>query len=219
MILRLAATGKPVVVVLVGGSAITMDKVNAIVDVWYPGESGGEAVAEILTGRYNPSGKLPITFPRTEGQLPLIYNHKPTGRGDDYSDGSGQPLFPFGYGLSYTDFEYSNAVLSKKQISATESASISFKIKNTGKFDGSEIAQLYLYDELASVVRPVKELKAFQRVFLKAGEEKEISFSLTPEMFTLLDENLKIVTEPGFFRIMIGSSSKDIRLRERIEIK
>ncbi|MCK9618537.1 MAG: fibronectin type III-like domain-contianing protein, partial [Lentimicrobiaceae bacterium] len=158
-------------------------------------------------------------FPRTEGQLPLIYNHKPTGRGDDYSDGSGQPLFPFGYGLSYTDFEYSNAVLSKKQISATESASISFKIKNTGKFDGSEIAQLYLYDELASVVRPVKELKAFQRVFLKAGEEKEISFSLTPEMFTLLDENLKIVTEPGFFRIMIGSSSKDIRLRERIEIK
>ncbi len=223
MILRLAATGKPVVVVLVGGSAITMDrwidKVNAIVDVWYPGEVGGEAVAEILTGRYNPSGKLPITFPRTEGQLPLIYNHKPTGRGDDYSDGSGQPLFSFGYGLSYTDFEYSNAVLSKKQISATESASISFKVKNTGKFDGTEIAQLYLYDELASVVRPVKELKAFQRVFLKAGEEKEISFSLTPEMFTLLDENLKTVTEPGFFRIMIGSSSKDIRLRERIEVK
>jgi beta-glucosidase len=223
MILRLAATGKPVVVVLVGGSAITMDrwidKVNAIMDVWYPGEVGGEAVAEILTGKYNPSGKLPITFPRTEGQLPLIYNHKPTGRGDDYSDGSGQPLFPFGYGLSYTDFEYSNVVLSKKQISATESASISFKIKNTGKFDGTEVAQLYLYDELASVVRPVKELKAFQRVFLKTGEEKEISFSLTPEMFTLLDENLKTVTEPGFFRIMIGSSSKDIRLRERIEIK
>jgi len=223
MILRLAATGKPVIVVLVGGSAITMDrwidKVNAIVDVWYPGEAGGEAVAEILTGKYNPSGKLPITFPRTEGQLPLIYNHKPTGRGDDYSDGSGQPLFPFGYGLSYTDFEYSNVVLNKKQISATESASISFKIKNTGKFDGAEVAQLYLYDELASVVRPVKELKAFQRVFLKAGEEKEISFSLTPEMFTLLDENLKTITEPGFFRIMIGSSSKDIRLRKRIEIK
>jgi beta-glucosidase len=215
MILRLAETGKPVLVVLFGGSAITMDKwldkVNAVLYAWYPGEAGGEAIADILFGNANPSGKLPITFPMNEGQLPLTYNHKPTGRGDDYADGSGQALFPFGYGLSYSDFEYSN--------SRVEGYTISFDIKNTGKYDGEEVVQLYIHDEIASAVRPVKELKAFQRVKLKGEEQKRISFTITPSMLQMLNEKMQWVTEPGIFRVMIGSSSKDIRIREMIEIK
>lgn len=223
MILSLAETGKPIVVLLVGGSAITMeswkDKVNAIIDVWYPGEAGGEAIAEILTGKSNPSGKLPITFPVSEGQLPLVYNHLPTGRGDDYTDETGQALFPFGYGLSYTWFEYSDLSLDKKQMTTTDTLLVSFNLKNTGDYDGDEIVQLYIYDELSDYARPVKELKGFQRVILKKGEEKKVTFILTPDVFSVLNKELKKVTEPGFFRIMIGSSSKDIRLRNRIEIK
>ncbi|MFA5325944.1 MAG: alpha-L-fucosidase [Bacteroidales bacterium] len=205
MILRVAETGKPIIVVIVGGSAITMndwiDKVNAVLDVWYPGEAGGEAIAAILTGENSPSGKLPITFPLNEGQLPLYYNHLPTGRGDDYNDGTGLPLFPFGYGLSYTSFEYSNLICDNEKVS--------FNLKNSGGMDGEEVVQLYFYDEFSDYVRPIKELKGFQRVFLKAGKQKKVEFQLTPDMFS----------EPGFFRIMIGSSSKDIRLREKIEIK
>lgn len=210
MIRRLAATGKPVVVVLFGGSAITMsnwlDKVNAVLYAWYPGQAGGEAIAETLFGNSNPSGKLPITFPVHEGQLPLTYNHKATGRGDDYADGTGQALFPFGYGLSYTSFEYSNARVNNNIIS--------FNIKNTGRHDGDEVVQLYIRDEIASVARPVKELKVFQRISLKPGEEKAISFTITPSMLTMLNEKMQWVVEPGLFRIMIGSSSKDIRIRE-----
>ena len=147
-----AATGKPVVVLLVGGSAITMnnwiDKVPAIVDVWYPGEEGGHAVADVLFGDYNPAGRLPITFPVHEAQLPLVYNHKPTGRGDDYNNLSGLPLFPFGYGLSYTTFEYSDIKLSRNNINKADSTTVSFTIKNTGKRDGDEVAQLYFLDLL-----------------------------------------------------------------------
>ena len=223
LIRLLGNSGKPLVVVLVGGSAITMESwlgyANAVVDVWYPGEMGGEAVAEVLSGRYNPAGRLPITFPLREGQLPLVYNHKPTGRGDDYVDGSGQPLFPFGYGLSYTTFEYSDALLDKRQMAASDTAVLSFTLKNTGSFDGEEVVQLYIRDELASVSRPVKELKGFQRVFLTAGEELQLSFDITPEMLSMLNEDMETVVEPGFFRIMIGGSSKDVRVRERIEIK
>lgn len=222
LILRLAETGKPLVVVLAGGSAITMerwlDRVNAVVDVWYPGEMGGEAVAEILTGKYNPAGRLPITFPMREGQLPLVYNHKPTGRGDDYVDGSGQPLFPFGYGLSYTTFEYSAAALDKRQMGVSDTTIISFTLKNTGAFDGEEVVQLYIRDELASMARPVKELKGFQRMFLRAGEERRLAFAITPEILSMRNEDMKMVVEPGFFRIMIGGSSRDVRLRERVEL-
>lgn len=222
LINSIAKTGKPIVIILVGGSAISMQNwianANAIVDVWYPGEAGGEAIAELLAGDENFSGKLPITFPMSEGQLPLSYNHKPTGRGDDYLNESGQALFPFGYGLSYTQFDYSSPAISKARIRAGETSKIEFKIKNTGNYDGDEVVQLYIYDELASVVRPIKELKAFKRVHLKAGEEKSLSFDLRPSMFEMLDESMKKVIEPGFFRIMIGSSSKDCRIRERIEI-
>jgi beta-glucosidase len=223
MIKRIAATGKPVVVLLVGGSGITMSnwlhKTNAVLDVWYPGEAGGAAVADILFGDRSPSGKLPITFPVFEGQLPLVYNHKPTGRGDDYTNLTGQPLFPFGYGLSYTTVAYSDLQMSKPVIKANEELQLRFTVKNTGKYTGDEVVQLYLHDELASVARPVRELKGFQRVTLKPGEQKQLSFTITPEMLTLLDVNLKPVIEPGTFRIMIGSSSVDIRLRTLFEVK
>ena len=223
LIKAVAATGKPVVVLLVGGSAITMrnwiDKVNGIVDVWYPGEEGGHAVADVLFGDYDPAGRLPITFPLDESQLPLVYNHKPTGRGDDYYNLSGLPLFPFGFGLSYTTFEYSNMQLHQNNISEKDSAIVTCTIKNTGSKDGDEVVQLYIHDVLASVARPVMELKGFQRIHLNAGESKEVSFAITPEMLSMLDKDLKTVIEPGDFRIMIGASSRDIRLKETLTVK
>ena len=190
-----------------------------MVDVWYPGDAGGLAVADILFGDRNPSGKLPITFPVSEAQLPLVYNHKPTGRGDDYTNLTGQPLFPFGYGLSYTSFEYTGLQLDKPVIQAGESLTLRFTLTNTGKYKGDEVVQLYLRDELASVARPVKELKGFQRLTLAPGEEKEVKFDITPEMLTMLDINMNEVIEPGKFRVMIGSSSIDIRLRQVFEVK
>ena len=223
MINRIAASGKPVVVVLTGGSAITMAKwinnVGAIIDGWYPGEEGGHGMADVLFGDYNPAGRLPITFPVTEGQVPLVYNHKPTGRTDDYSDLTGQPLFPFGFGLSYTSFEYRDLEIDKLHLTKNESALIHFKLKNTGNRDGDEVVQLYIRDLLSSVSRPVKELKGFQRIHLDAGEEKTVSFNLTPDLLEMLNDKMERIVEPGGFRIMIGASSNDIRLREIIEVK
>ena len=221
LIKHAATLGKPVVVVLVGGSAITMDNwiddVDAVLMAWYPGEAGGLAIADLLLGTRNPSGKLPITFPRNEGQLPLVYNHYPTGRGDDYVDGTGQPLFPFGYGLSYTSFEYGDLKLSRSTFASKDTVLVTFSVKNTGAVSGEEVVQLYAHDELASIARPVKELKGFQRVALAAGESKTVTFKLNASMFAFPNEAMEEVTEPGMFRIMIGGSSKDIRLRALIE--
>ncbi|MBK6344082.1 MAG: glycoside hydrolase family 3 C-terminal domain-containing protein [Flavobacteriales bacterium] len=221
LIKRMVATGKPVIVVLVGGSAITMDNwiddVDAVLMAWYPGEAGGLAIADLLLGNRNPSGKLPISFPRNEGQLPLIYNHYPTGRGDDYVDGTGHPLFPFGYGLSYTSFEYSDLKLDRTTFSAKDTVLVTFTVKNTGAVAGEEVVQLYAHDELASIARPVKELKGFQRVALRPGEAKTVTFKLHASMFAFPNAEMKEVTEPGMFRIMIGGSSKDIRLRAMVE--
>ncbi len=220
LIRKVAATGKPVIVVLVGGSAITMsnwiDDADAIVDVWYPGEEGGNAVADVLLGDYNPAGRLPITFPIHEGQLPLVYNHKPTGRGDDYHNLTGLPLFPFGYGMSYTSFLYSDIRIDSDTIPKHGTATVSFEIANTGEFDGDEVCQLYITDELASVARPVLELKGFQRIHLKRGEKRHVSFRIRKEHLLMLDKEMKEIVEPGAFRIMIGSSSRDIRLRTRL---
>ena len=223
MISQLAATGKPVVVVLVGGSAITMtnwiNNVSSILDVWYPGETGGNAVADVLFGDHNPSGRLPITFPVFEGQLPLVYNHKPTGRNDDYSDLTGQPLFPFGFGLSYTKFEYDNLNFSKQKIKTGESTIVKFRIKNTGNLEGDEVVQLYIRDMVSSVAQPIKQLKGFQRIHLNAGEHKELSFLITPDLLKILNDKMKWVVEPGEFRIMIGASSKDISLRDILQVE
>ncbi len=195
-----------------------IDNVNSIIDVWYPGEVGGEAVADVLFGDYNPAGRLPITFPIDEGQLPLYYNHKPTGRGDDYINLTGQPLFPFGFGLSYTKFEYSNLIFDKTEINQDENLTARFKIKNIGNLEGDEIVQLYIKDLYASVARPIIELKGFQRIHLNPGEIKEVKFVVTPELLSMLDKDLNRVVEPGDFRIMIGSSSKNIKLRGTISV-
>ena len=222
MIQQLAATGKPVVVLLSGGSAITMsswlDKVQAVADVWYPGEEGGNAVAAVLFGDYNPAGRLPITFPMAEGQLPLTYNHAPTGRNDDYADLSGKPLFPFGFGLSYTTFDYTDMEIARQNINPADSTTVSCTVKNTGTLDGDEVVQLYITDVVASVARPVMALKAFKRIHLNAGEAQKVQFSITPDMLSLLDKDLKPVVEPGDFRLMIGVSSEDIRLRGILKV-
>ena len=218
LIQRVAATGKPVVVVLVGGSAITMsrwiDRVGAVLMAWYPGEQGGHAIADVLLGDANPGGRLPITFPISEGQLPLAYNHKPTGRGDDYVDLTGHPAFPFGFGLSYTSFAYRDLRIAPSARGAT----ISFRVKNTGARAGDEVPQLYVQDVLASVARPVMELKGFTRVRLAPGEERDVTFTLDARDLRFLDERMRWIVEPGTYRILIGASSMDIRLRGDLEI-
>ena len=223
LISAMAATGKPVVVLLVGGSAITMgnwmNKVQAIATCWYPGEQGGHAVTDLLSGKFNPAGRLPITWPLHESQLPLVYNHKPTGRGDDYNNLSGQPLFPFGFGLSYTSFTYNNSRLSSYTIRNTDSILFRCSIRNSGSVDGEEVVQLYIRDVLSSVARPVIELRGFQRIYLKTGEEKTIEFRITPDMLSMLNEKMERVVEPGTFELMIGSSSADIRLKEKLRVQ
>ncbi len=223
LIRAVAATGRPVIVVLIGGSAITMsswlERVAAVVDAWYPGEAGGEAVADVLFGDTDPAGRLPVTFPIEEGQLPLRYNHEPTGRGDDYVDLTGQPLFPFGFGLSYTTFEYANLSLSPDPIGADGSTAVRCTVKNTGTRAGDEVVQLYIRDVLASRVRPVMQLEGFQRIHLEPGASQEVSFTLGPDQLHMLDGDRHWVVEPGAFRIMVGSSSKDIRLRGELMVR
>jgi beta-glucosidase len=223
LIERVAATGKPTVVVLVGGSAVTMsrwlDRVAAVLHVWYPGEAGGHAVADALFGDANPAGRLPVTFPVAEGQLPLRYNHKPTGRGDDYLDLTGQPLFPFGYGLSYTTFAYSGLRVEPAEVSPNGTAVVRCTVTNTGAVAGDEVVQLYVRDVLASVARPVTELKGFARVRLAPGESREVAFPLGPEHLRMLDGGMRWVVEPGSFRVMVGASSKDVRLRGELVVR
>ncbi|MDD8026761.1 MAG: glycoside hydrolase family 3 N-terminal domain-containing protein [Acidobacteriota bacterium] len=222
MIRRIAATGVPTVVVLYGGSAVEMtdwlDQADAVLDAWYPGEAGGEAVAAVLRGEVNPAGRLPITFPRSVAQLPLVYNHKPTGRVDDYLDLTGEPLFPFGFGLSYTTFRYSDLAVEPAAIPPSGRARVSFRLENTGSRAGDEVAQLYIHDPLASMARPILELKGFERIHLKPGEAKTVTFELGPAELAMLDKDLKEVVEPGDFQIYIGGSSRDIRLRGILKV-
>lgn len=223
LINRVAETGVPVVVVLIGGSAVVMnnwiENVNSILHAWYPGEEGGHAVAGVLFGDYNPAGRLPVSFPLNEAQLPLVYNHKPTGRGDDYVNLTGRPLFSFGFGLSYTRFDYGNIRLERDTIANSESAKVFFHLKNTGKVQGEEVVQLYIKDNLSSLSQPVLALKGFKKVMLKAGESKELSFDINPSALQLLNKDMKWVVEPGDFSIMIGASSADIRLRTTLTVR
>lgn len=213
---------KPVTVLLVGGSAIKTtawkDKVGSILDIWYPGEEGGNAVAKTLFGAENPSGKLPVTFPVHEGQLPLTYNHHPTGRGNDYYDLSGEPLYPFGFGLSYTSFEISDLQLSKAQYSENDTVIAKVKVQNTGSKAGSEVVQLYVRDILASVSRPIIELKGFQKVELQPGESKTVTIEVPVKQLQFLNENMDWTVEKGTYRIMIGNSSKNLPLKQNIEV-
>jgi beta-glucosidase len=223
LIQRVASTGTPVVVVVIGGSAVTMsrwlDHVGAAIHAWYPGEAGGDAVADALFGDANPAGRLPITFPMSEGQLPLAYNHKPTGRGDDYVDSTGMPLFPFGFGLSYTSFEYSALRIEPAVMRAADTATIRCTVSNTGRRAGDEVVQLYVRDVLASVARPILELKGFARIRLEPGQSREVTFQLGPDHLRMLDRDRRWIVEPGAFRVLVGASSKDIRLRGELVVR
>jgi beta-glucosidase len=217
LIAAVAATGVPVIVVLINGSAVVMtgwiDKVAAVLEAWYPGEAGGQAIAGILFGDANPSGKLPVSLPRSMGQLPLFYNYKPSGRSDDYVDLTGKPLFSFGFGLSYTMFAYRALEISPASARPIEKVTVSLEVQNTGSLAGDEVVQLYVHDKLASVARPVKELKAFQRVSLQPGETCHVRLEVDVHDLGLYDAGLDYLVEPGEFDIMVGSSSEDIRLK------
>ncbi|ACB09223.1 glycoside hydrolase family 3 N-terminal domain-containing protein [Thermotoga sp. RQ2] len=220
LVLEVAKTGKPVVLVLITGRPYSLknvvDKVNAILQVWLPGEAGGRSIVDIIYGKVNPSGKLPISFPRSAGQIPVFHYVKPSGGRShwhgDYVDESTKPLFPFGHGLSYTKFEYSNLRIEPKEVPPAGEVVIKVDVENTGDRDGDEVVQLYIGREFASVTRPVKELKGFKRVSLKAKEKKTVVFRLHMDVLAYYDRDMKLVVEPGEFRVMVGSSSEDIRL-------
>jgi beta-glucosidase len=222
LIKAVAEAGVPAVVVLINGSAILMsswiDQVPAVLEAWYPGEAGGTAIAEALFGDANPGGKLPISIPRAMGQLPLYYNTKPSGRINDYVDLSSKPLFPFGHGLSYTTFSYRNLHISPERVNAQQKVLISLEVENTGSRAGDEVVQLYLQDKIASVVRPVKELKGFKRISLKPNEIKRVNYEIDTRQLGLYNVDMEYVVEPGEFEIMVGSSSEDIRLKGILEV-
>lgn len=215
LIKAVAATGVPTVVVLINGSPVTMQKwlddVGAVLEPWYGGEQGGTAVAEVLFGEYNPAGRLPITFPKSIGQVPLYYNFAPSGRGYDYYDLDGEPLFPFGYGLSYTKFDYSNIKVEPNRIPVNGKVTVSVDVKNSGAVKGDEVVQLYMHDEQASVARPLKELRGFSRVTLEPGQTKTVTFTLAKPQLAMWNREMKFVVEPGVFKVMVGASAKDIR--------
>ncbi|NOS93786.1 MAG: beta-glucosidase [Cyclobacteriaceae bacterium] len=219
---QVALLKKPMAVLLTGGSAIKTtlwkDEVDAILSIWYPGEEGGNAIAKILFGVENPSGKLPITFPVEEGQLPLVYNHHPTGRGNDYHDLSGEPLYPFGFGLSYTQFEFSNLSVNRDQLKSKDTLEVIVTLKNIGSYSGSEVVQLYVKDLLSSVSRPIIELKCFEKVHLAPGQSKEVHLRLPMQRLRFLNEQMQWVVEPGEFRVMVGNSSKNLPLKKNITV-
>ncbi|HEX6035513.1 MAG TPA: glycoside hydrolase family 3 C-terminal domain-containing protein, partial [Anaerolineales bacterium] len=209
------ATGKPVILLLIQGRPASInfaaEQVPAILEGWYLGQAGGTAVADVLFGDVNPGGKLPITFPRSVGQIPAYYYHKPSAR-RGYLFSNAEPLFPFGYGLSYTTFAYSNLHLSREKITADETAILSVDVTNTGERAGDEVVQFYVHDLLSQrVTRPVKLLKGFQRINLQPGETKAVSFPVGREQLQFLDESMQQTVEPGQFELMVGSSSKAVQ--------
>jgi beta-glucosidase len=213
LIRKVAASGKPTILILVNGRPLGVEwaaeHLPAIVEAWAPGMYAGQAVAEILYGKVNPSAKLAITIPRSVGQLQMIYNHKPSQYFHPYAVKPSTPLWPFGYGLSYTSYKYDDLKLSAKEVSQNQNVEVSVKVTNTGQRDGVEIVQLYIRDKYSSVTRPVKELKDFARVALKAGESKVVTFTITPDKLAFYDKKMKWIVEPGEFVVMAGASSAD----------
>lgn len=213
LIRKVAASGKPTILILVNGRPLGVEwaaqHLPAIVETWAPGMYAGQAVAEILYGKVNPSAKLAITIPRSVGQLQMIYNHKPSQYFHPYAVKPSTPLWPFGYGLSYTSYKYDDLKLSAKEVSQNQNVEVSVKVTNTGQRDGVEIVQLYIRDKYSSVTRPVKELKDFARVALKAGESKVVTFTITPDKLAFYDKKMKWIVEPGEFVVMAGASSAD----------
>jgi len=220
---ELKKLGKPIVLVILNGRPLTLtwedDNMDAILEAWWPGTRGGDAIAQTLYGANNPNGKLPMSFPRKVGQLPLYYNHKNTGRPylgptdpeqkykSQYIDVGNSPLYPFGHGLSYTTFEYSNMKISSDKIKFDEKLKVSVEVKNTGNYDGQEVVQLYIRDLVGSVTRPVKELKGFEKITLKKGELKTVSFEISSEDFKFYNIDMKNVAEAGNFEVFVGGNS------------
>jgi len=213
LVKAILATGKPTVVFLLHGRPNSInyiaENVSAILDGWYLGQEGGTAAADVLFGDYNPAGRLPISVPRSVGQLPDYYYQKPAAK-REYLGTSVEPLFPFGYGLSYTTFQYGNVQVTPATIGPEGTTKVSVQITNTGKVAGEEVAQLYIRDEVSSVTRPVKELRGFRRLALKPGESQTIEFTLGFDELSLLNRDMHRVVEPGTFKIMVGGSSKDL---------
>jgi beta-glucosidase len=222
----IAATGTPVVVVLINGRPLSIpwiaEHIPAVIDAWLPAQEGGTAIADALFGRVNPGGKLPMSFPISSGQIPVYYNHKPSGGRShwqgNYADLSARPLFPFGHGLSYTRFEYSNLQISPVQTTAHDTITVSAQVKNVGQRAGDEVVQLYLHDPIATVTRPVKELKGFKRITLRPDEQKTVIFHVPVAHMAFYNRQMNYVVEPGTIEVMVGSSSEDIRLAGAFEI-
>jgi beta-glucosidase len=226
LVKTVVAVGKPVVAVLVNGRPQSIpwldEHVPAILEAWLPGEEGATAIAEALFGETNPGGKLPITFPRSVGQVPIYYNYKPSGGRSywygDYADLPASPLYPFGHGLSYTSFSYSDLQISPKTAVSGESVEIGLSVENTGDIAGDEVVQLYICDEYASLPRPVKELKGFCRLTLASRESRRVAFHLPVDLLAFYDEQLQLVVEAGSIGVFIGSSSADIRQQGEFQI-
>jgi len=225
LIAEIKKTGKPIILILMNGRPLTLEYENevadAILETWWSGTMGGAAIADVIFGVSNPSGKLPITFPRNVGQIPIYYNYKNTGRpyeinGSEqrfrsrYLDVSNSPLYPFGYGLSYTSFEYSDLKINKKEFNFNENIEVTVTVTNTGKFDGEEIIQLYIQDLVGSVTRPVKELKGFEKVMIKKSESKKISFILTSDNLSFYTADMSFKAEVGEFKVFVGTNSQDV---------
>jgi beta-glucosidase len=220
---ELKKLGKPVVLVLLNGRPLTLswenENMDAILEAWFPGTMGGDAIAQTLYGVNVPGGKLPMTFPRSVGQVPIYYNHKNTGRPylgatdpeqkykSRYTDSDNSPLYPFGYGLSYTTFSYSNLKLSTQKLSPNGKVTVTVDVKNTGNFDGEEVVQLYVRDLVGSVTRPVRELKGFNKLLIKKAETKTVTFDISPDDLRFYDINMKFVAEPGDFEVYVGGNS------------
>ena len=223
LIKAIHATGKPYAIVLMNGRPLTIDweaeNSSAILETWFAGTEAGNAIADVLFGDVNPSGKLPVTFPRSVGQIPIYYNALPTGRPFDakekytskYLDVPNTPLFPFGYGLSYTTFKFSNLKLSSIKLIKNGMLKVSVDLENTGKRDGAEVVQVYIRDMAASLSRPVKELKGFEKVFLKAGEKRKIEIPIKIQDLGFHNAQNRYVVEDGQFRVMVGTDSHNIK--------
>jgi beta-glucosidase len=217
-----SASAKPVAVVLMNGRALAIPELAreapAILETWFLGSQHGAAVADVLFGDYNPGGKLPVTFPRATGQIPIYYNHRNTGRPSDttnhytsrYLDLASSPLFPFGYGLSYTTFAYSNLRVSSPRIQARDSVAVSVDVRNSGDRTGDEVVQLYIRDSVASVEEPIKALKGFQRISVRPGETRTITFWIGAEALALYDRQMRRVVEPGIFTVYAGTNSDNV---------
>ena len=221
LVRAVCGSGKPVVAVLVNGRPLSIswiaENCNAVLEAWLPGEEGGDAIAEVLFGDYNPAGRLPISMPREVGQIPVHYSRKPSSRGNYISIDS-KPLFPFGHGLSYTEFKYGSLNIAPEKVGPAGKVSIRFEIRNAGRREGEEVVQLYVSDEVASVSRPVRELKGFKRLRLEPGEGKTVTFDLAADQLAFYDRHMRFVVEPGRYGVMIGSSSEEIRLKGSFEV-